>query len=118
VLGDDTDSAGLRPFVSSFFDKPDGCPDLQMRKGSAKNAVLVKIDFASIVRSQKSVTLVRKDFADASLWKRRVALCVASLTPSVILQTPACGLERFVNCDPKILMWDLHFLMLLDLSFA
>src|ERR1017187_10378883 len=67
LLGNQADRAGLRTFFPRLLDKPDSCPDLQTWKALAKNAVFVKVDFASVLRSQKSVTLARENLAYASL---------------------------------------------------
>ncbi len=100
LLGNDANSAGLRPSFSLLLDKPDSRPDLQSWKGWAKNAVLVKIDLAPVIRSQKCVTFARNNLARASIEKRCMTLYVASLATSVILQTPS-RIEEVIDFLPS-----------------
>ena len=116
--GDDSDSACLRPIFALLFSEPDSCPDLQTRKGPTKNAVLVEVELASVVRNEKSVALAREDPDYASLWERFMAFYVAPLATSIVLQASGCRFECIVNGRPKILMRKLRFRILLNRSFT
>jgi hypothetical protein len=47
-----------------------------------------------------------------------VALYVASLPTSIILQLSAGSLKRVINCQAEVLMWGCQFQMFLDFGFT
>jgi hypothetical protein len=83
-----------------------------------EDAVLVEVDPAAVLRRQESVTFIRQNLAHTRYAEGRVALNVAALAASVVLQSTAGGLKGIVDCWAEIFVWNLSLEAFIGLCFA
>src|SRR6202040_2848657 len=97
MLAEHLYGACLRSLVAHLLEKRDARAGRNLSGATIEQAVLVKIDLATVLRLQKAETA---DVVEAFNGRNRRGIVGLDLTPHaprVVLQPPPCSLERVIQ---------------------
>ncbi len=90
--------------LPGFFGEMHFRSNLHMIEMPVQYAVLMEIDFPSVIGFKEAVTLISEEFADPSDRNTFMSFYLATLAAPIILQLATSGVKGFLNGDINIFM--------------